>query len=88
MYPYNRTLVRRSWFLSRLDEAQQPSKASDENDGASGKKEPVHGPKLIYEEAMDVGGSKWFSMLVTAVMGTVLGLVIGSSLVSQLFLSV
>lgn len=83
MYPYNRTLVRRSWFLSRLDEAQQPSKASDANDGASGKKEPVHGPKLIYEEAMDVGGSKWFSMLVTAFMGTVLGLVIGSSLIRR-----
>ena len=63
MYPYNRTIVRRSWFLSRTAEAGGASAAGEKG------KEPVHGDSLQYEEAFDVGGGKLRSALVTFAMG-------------------
>jgi hypothetical protein len=55
MYPFNSTIVRRSWYLSRLpDNRRNPfsDSAGDE------KEEPKHGDDLRYEEGMEVGKSK------------------------------
>lgn len=86
MYPYNRTLVRRSWFLSRLAEAQAGGADADGNgnareDATGVGKEPVHGDKLEYEEGMDVGGGRVVSALVTFGMGVFFGLFMASALV-------
>lgn len=66
MYPYNRLIVRRSWYLSTLDTSLYPKHQDDERyplrskgkgraSGAnnnSTEKEPVHGDDLEYEEAI------------------------------------
>jgi hypothetical protein len=67
MYPYNRLIVRRSWYLSSLDTSLYPKHAKDEErypvrskgkgraSGANNdnvRPEPVHGDELEYEEAM------------------------------------
>lgn len=57
MFPFNSTIVRRSWYLSRLpDNLKNPF--SDPSPTKGQGEEPKHGDKLIYEEGMDVGGSK------------------------------
>jgi hypothetical protein len=62
MYPYNRLIVRRSWYLSTIDSSLYSKHQDGEryhlrNKGKgksqeSSKFEPVHGPGLEYEEAV------------------------------------
>ena len=50
MYPFNRCVVRRSWWLSQIPiSSLNPSKILIE-DG----KEPRHGAELVYDEAMQL----------------------------------
>jgi hypothetical protein len=60
MYPFNSTIVRRSWYLSRLpDNRKDPFADPDGSERANPQgEEPRHGEQLEYEEGMDVGGSK------------------------------
>lgn len=60
MYPFNSTIVRRSWYLSRLpDNRRDPFADPSGSETTNGRdEEPKHGENLIYEEGMDVGGSK------------------------------
>jgi hypothetical protein len=62
MYPYNRLIVRRSWYLSTIDSSLYPKHSGDERrnkgkgrssmQGQSSGSEPVHGDGFKYEEAM------------------------------------
>lgn len=65
MWPLNRCVVRRSWYLYR--EAAGSPATSDSN-------EPVMGPELLYEEAMTFGMGRLGSSLLSLVMFTLLGL--------------
>lgn len=72
MYPYNRTIVRRSWFLSRLNlgNGRDTTSAS----------EPRHGDKLVYKEALQMP-SKVRATVFSYVAGLFLGLFFASGLV-------
>ena len=73
MYPFNRCVVRRSWFLSRL--SSQTTGLPD--------KEPRHGDELVYDEAMQTN-SRIMAFLVTLGL-TIFGiLVFGSNVVRGL----
>ncbi|WWD19827.1 hypothetical protein CI109_104293 [Kwoniella shandongensis] len=52
MYPFNRTIVRRSQYLSALS-----------NPSLTGSKEPVHGEGMSYSEGMDFGVGRFRSGL-------------------------
>jgi hypothetical protein len=59
MYPYNCTVVRRSWYLSQLpDNKRDPFADPSANSSSGEKEEPEHGDELVYEEGMEVGSSK------------------------------
>ena len=65
MYPYNRLIVRRSWYLSTIDSSLYPKHSDDgryplrnkgkgrsSTQGESSGSEPVHGDGFKYEEAI------------------------------------
>ena len=76
MYPYNRCIVRRSWFISRLNHSAT-SRSTTEEDST----EPIHGPDLVYEEAMQLG-SRFQALIVSAGLMFVGLMMFGSRLVS------
>ncbi|WVQ94909.1 hypothetical protein IAU59_001995 [Kwoniella sp. CBS 9459] len=82
MYPFNRTIVRRSAYLSTL--VDKPGTEGSSNDAASA--EPVHDltKEMNYGEGIDTGRGKWGSGLFTAGLFFAFGLFFGSSLVRKL----
>jgi hypothetical protein len=86
MYPYNRCIVRRSWFLSRLDTGVVSSsrQASHDNDDEQDD-EPRHGDGFEYREAMETG-STLKAMLISGASLLFGVLFFGCSLVSGTFL--
>jgi len=65
MYPYNRLIVRRSWYLSTIDSSLYPKHSDDgryplrnkgkgrsSTQGEGSGSEPVHGDGFKYEEAI------------------------------------
>lgn len=77
MYPYNRCIVRRSWWLSRVSS----STFSESNQEAEDTGEPRHGEELVYEESMQFPNRIMAGIFSSMVFGFV-GLFFASSLVS------
>ncbi|KAK4687657.1 hypothetical protein P7C73_g2462, partial [Tremellales sp. Uapishka_1] len=71
-YIFNRALVRRSWFLSRLSIA--------------GNDEPRHGEVFAHEEGLRTGNSPVMAVLVSAVIVVVGALFMGSKLIRSILM--
>jgi hypothetical protein len=79
-FPYNRAVVRRSWWLSRLASTTISLDGQHSNENL----EPVFGDNLEYSEALQVDwpvGAKAGALLLSAAMFVLGGLFMGSSLV-------
>lgn len=60
MFPFNQTIVRRSWYLSRLPDNRKDPFADPAVQAATNGEgeEPRHGDELAYEEGMEMGKSR------------------------------
>ncbi len=76
MYPYNRCIVRRSWWLSRLPASSYASPTEKVEVDA-----PKHGEEMVYREAMQMP-SKFQAFILSSIVFGLFGLFFTSSLVS------
>ncbi|OCF43719.1 hypothetical protein I317_02472 [Kwoniella heveanensis CBS 569] len=87
MYPFNRTIIRRSAYLSTFnDNDDQTQSIAQGNGNGSPDAEPVHDltKEMKYAEGMDTGKGKWGSGLFSAGLFLAFGLFFGSSLIRKL----
>lgn len=77
MYPYNRCVIRRSWWLSRLPSSSITSSNETEGD------EPRHIEGLVYRESMQMPNG-FIAGVFSGVVFGFLGLFLASSLVRPL----
>ncbi|ORY31619.1 Saccharopine dehydrogenase-domain-containing protein [Naematelia encephala] len=70
MYPYNRCIIRRSWFLSRLSLARRssPPHSKKPSGDDQSEQEPRHVDGLVYQEALQVP-SRFWAVTATVAMG-------------------
>nr|XP_018261104.1 uncharacterized protein I303_06825 [Kwoniella dejecticola CBS 10117]OBR83262.1 hypothetical protein I303_06825 [Kwoniella dejecticola CBS 10117] len=79
MYPYNRTIVRRTQYLTNLFSGSNSGLASD-----SGSSTPKYGKEMKYEESMDIGRGKIGSSIFSFCLFFVFGLFYASKLIRKL----
>ncbi|WVF67310.1 hypothetical protein IAT40_002061 [Kwoniella sp. CBS 6097] len=88
MYPFNRTIIRRSAYLSTFNQAQSQAQTQGETaaESESESNEPVHdlSKEMKYGEGMDTGRGKWGSELFSAGLFFAFGLFFGFKLVRKL----
>ncbi|WRT70025.1 uncharacterized protein IL334_007018 [Kwoniella shivajii] len=92
MYPYNRTIIRRSQYLSTLSSSRSIASSTSTSTSTSSENEPIHHDEngsgagsMQYEESMNFRKGKIGSSLITLTLFFAFGLFYSSKIIRKLF---
>ncbi|WWC91919.1 uncharacterized protein L201_006871 [Kwoniella dendrophila CBS 6074] len=83
MYPYNRTIIRRSQYLSSI--LPSINNNNSNNNGEEVQEQPKYGKKMNYEESWEMGKGKFRSCLFSLTVFLAFGLFFSSNIIRKLF---